>query len=240
MITRAKKREFIEDIKKANWYEGPMTGFSECAKCGQCCLKNACACVPEDFDDLSVKGIEKILDSGKYMICAFYGNASMPNGIPIEALPVITAREVGCPDNGIYITMLHSKCAMLGPNGCKLSEDERPSQGLLLIPDGKGCKCYLDAPTDFWREHWNALDEVIKKRTGKTCQELFEEELRPLATSIKRAIQMAVLYGGSISYQEFMTAEAMKRLGVFYGLFGKKLGEVMDDFIDWVDVRPVK
>ena len=98
----------------------------------------------------------------------------------------------------------------------------------------------IDAPTDFWREHWDALDEVIKKRTGKTCQELFEEELRPLATRIKRAIQMAVLYGGSISYQEFMTAEAMKRLGVFYGLFGKKLGEVMDDFIDWVDVRPVK
>ena len=89
MITRKEKREAVERIAKNERYEGPMTGFSKCAGCGICCKKNACACIPEDFEDLSVKGIEEILDSGKYMITAFYNQAEMPNGIPIEAIRLL-------------------------------------------------------------------------------------------------------------------------------------------------------
>lgn len=239
MITKGRKEAFLKQRMSKERYDGPITGFSECAGCGECCRKNACNCVPADFEDLSVKGIEEILDTGKYMITAFYNQAKMPNGIPIEAIPVIAAREVNCKDNGIHITMLHATCAMLGLEGCKLCEDERPSQGLMLIPDGEGCKCLLDVPTVYWEAYSKTLNEVVKKRTGKTVQELFEEELIPLAKDIKHKIQYAVVYGGKISVQEHMAAVAMRDLGVFYGLFGEELGAVMDDFVSWVEVVPV-
>ena len=240
MITRKEKREAVEKIAKNARYEGPMTGFSMCAGCGICCKKNACACIPEDFEDLSIEGIEKILDGGKYMITAFYVHADMPGDIPIRAIPLITAREERCPKNGVNITMRHAKCAMLGEDGCMLSEDERPAQGLLLVPIGEGCRCLLTDPMGEWKEYWKVLDEVVQKRTGKTCQTLFEEELVPLATEIKRKVQIAVIYKKSITYQEYMIADAMSNLGVFYGLFGEELGDVMEDFVDWVDVIPVK
>lgn len=242
MITRKKKLEAVQRIAKKSGYTGPFTGFSQCAQCGECCLKNSCCCIPEDFDDLSPKGIEKILDSNMYMITAFYEEAKRPGEIPIEVIPLISAREVNCPDNGINICMLHSACAMLGPKGCTLSEDERPSQGLMLIPvNENGCRCYIDAPTIFWKKHKENLNEVIKKRSGgKTAQDLFEEELVPLAKQIKHQIQEAVCYNGSVSYYVHKTAVAMRSLGVFYGLFGEEIGDVMQDFVDWVDVDPIK
>ena len=241
MITRKRKREAVQRIAKEHGYTGPLTGFSQCARCGECCLKNSCCCIPEDFDDLSPKGIEELLDSGMYMITAFYEPAKRPGGIPIEVTPVIAAREVNCPDNGINICMLHSACAMLGPKGCTLSEDQRPTQGLMLIPVSEdGCRCYVDAPSTDWQEHKDILDKVVKSRTGKTSQELFEEELVPLAKEIKRQIQEAVCYNGSVSYYVHKTAKAMRTLGVFYGLFGEEIGDVMQDFIDWVEVVPVK
>ncbi|MBR2705064.1 MAG: hypothetical protein IKE91_06330 [Clostridia bacterium] len=241
MITKKRKREALQRIAKKHGYTGPFTGFSQCARCGECCLKNACCCIPEDFDDLSVKGIEKLLDSGKYMITAFYEQAQMPGNIPIEVTPVISAREVNCPDDGINICMLHSACAMLDCDGCTLSEDERPSQGLMLIPVSEdGCRCYISAPSIDWQEYKDILDEVVKRRTGKTSQEIFEEELVPLATEIKRQIEEAVCFMGSVSYYVHKTAKAMRTLGVFYGLFGEEIGDVMQDFIDWVDVDPIQ
>lgn len=236
-----KKKMFLEETMKKNSYSGNITGFSRCVGCGKCCRINACACVPDDFNDLSLDAIEKIIDTGNFMITASYEPTTKSGGIPIEVFPYISAREVACPENGINITMMHSRCSMLGSDGCKFGEDERPSQGLLLIPESNSkCKCMLDTPTDFWMDYKEKLDIIIKRRTGKISQELFEEELFPRANSIKRKIQMAVLYNEPVSYQEYMVADAMRSLGVFYGLFGEKIGDVMNDFIDLAPVESVK
>ena len=234
------KQKFIDRTLKNAGYIGPLTGFKECASCGECCLMNACSCVPEEFSDLSVAGIEKLLDSGKYMITASYSPVEK-RGIPIEAVPHLSAREVNTPQNGISITMIHSECAMLTPKGCKLSDEERPVQGLLLIPNGeKGCKCFVDTPTKLWRPYSTVLDQVVLKRTGKTTQELFEKELVPLAIKLKQKVQLAVVCNVPITQQESMAALAMSQLGVFYGLFGNEMGELMDDFIYRAPIKPVK
>ncbi len=233
-----KKKEFILRTIKANNYNGPIAGFSECIKCGgECCKKNACACVPDDFQDLTLQGIKEILATGNYMITASYRREER-DGIPVTAYPYISAREVDAPQNGIHITMMHSKCAMLRADGCKLTQDDRPSQGLLLIPNGhRGCTCFVDTPTQLWLPYKDVLDRVVSEYTGKTTQELFEKELFPLANKIKRSVQMAVIYDEPVTVQEILTASAMASLGVFYGLFGEEIGKTMDDFIK---IAPIK
>lgn len=235
-----KKKGFMEQTLNDAGYRGKITGFSECVGCGECCLTNACSCVPDEFSEITVKSIEELIDSGKYMITASYDVAVGRRGIPVKAYPHISAREANCPEDGVNITMMHSKCTMLGDNGCKFNEDERPVQGLLLIPMGIGCKCFVDTPTAIWKPYEKVLDEIVVKRKGKTTQQLFEEELFPLAKELKQKIQMSVIYNQTISLQEKIAAEALLRLGAFHGLFGNELGEVIEDFMNLAHIKPIK
>ena len=215
------KKDFIEKTKAEHGYSGRITGFSRCAKCGgACCKVNSCACVPADFEDLSVEGIERALDTGNYMITAVYRNASK-EGIPFIPVPFLAAREVGAPENGVNITMVHSMCALLGDDGCILSEDERPSQGLLLIPKEEDqCVCYVNAPGELWFPYREVFDEVIRKRTGKTAQDFFEEEAEPLAHSIEEKIRDAIMNEGYITKSDYLIAKAMLFLGMFNYFLG--------------------
>ncbi len=237
MITKIGKLDAVLRIASLHGYEGPFTGFSLCAKCGGlCCLKNSCCCIPEDFDDLSPEGIEAILDTGKYMICAFFEAVIRDEEIFINVIPAISAREVECPDNGILISLTRSKCANLDKNGCMLNEDERPSQGLTLIPvDENGCRCFLTNMCDYWEDYLSVLNEVIKKRTGKTVNEIFLENYEQEVTQIKEALQEAVVECKSVPYQVYKAAQRMDKLFLFRAVFGPEIGEAMKFFIEWVE-----
>ena len=231
------KKEYLERELKRVGYSGKIVGFSKCKKCGLCCLRNACSCAVSDFDEITVESIEKIIDSGKYMITASY--TVNEKGFPIKAVPHISAREVNSPKNGVNITMIHSKCAMLTDNGCALTEDDRPSQGLLLIPIGEDCKAFMDTPTEQWKPYMHILDQVVIKRTGKSSQQLFEDEFPNLANRLKRKVQMSILYNNNpIEFAEYQAIDLIEKWGYYHAMYGTDFGNMIRDFIDSVKVKP--
>lgn len=231
------KKDLISRIKIESGYEGPITGFEQCKMCsGECCKKNACACLPEEFGEtLTQSVITKLLDSKYYMITAVYRRAPQKSGIPIEAIPILSAREIDVPENGIFISMIHSKCANLGEKGCILNESQRPTQGLLLIPrDKDNCTCFVGVGKiiDQWIKYKEIMDEVIFSKTGKNCQELFEEVIFDEAQIVKKIVECSFIMDMPVNHSTYMAAKAMDLLGVFYGIYGEKIGTMMHDIVN--------
>ena len=237
-----KKKRFIERTMADAGYKGKICGFTECAKCGGiCCRTNACACVPEEFPEITEKFIENLLDSRNYMITAAYELTGGNPTIPVTAYPIISAREVACERNGIHISMMHSKCALFeSGKGCRFSDDERPVQGLTLIPySDEKCENLMDLPVDLWKPYRTILDTVVKERTGSSTQELFEKEFYPMINHLKISVQKAVVYGKTITVQEEMAVRALISLGAFKGIYGAEIGAVVEDFIELCKVDPL-
>lgn len=233
------KKEYIEQKLKEGGYSGEITGFTECTTCGLCCLRNACSCSVADFEEITVESIEKIIDSGKYMITASFELSEERKKFPIKVIPHISAREITSPQNGINITMMHSKCAMLASNGCILAKEERPSQGLLIIPTDEGCKAFMDVPTKEWEPYMHILDQVVIKRTGKRSQEIFENEFADLAYRLKCKVQRSVIYDGDpIEFAEYHAIQVIDQWGYYRAVYGDKLGNAIHSFIDMVNVKP--
>ena len=63
-----------------------------------------------------------LIDAFSELVSFVYTVNENEKGFPIKAVPHISAREVNSPKNGVNITMIHSKCAMLTDNGCALTD----------------------------------------------------------------------------------------------------------------------
>lgn len=203
------KTAYIAQLLEEKHHTGPITGFEACKKCkGMCCYKNACSCAPSDVgEEVTVESVERMLASGKYMITATYVvdqtcKTDLP--VPIRVIPHISAREVDAGE--VHISLLHSKCKMLGKNGCTLSEEERPTQGLLLIPKNDDeCEDLMPFMSEIWAPYAKVLDKVVKRKTGMTSQQHLEKEAKTLLRELRGKLLMAALYdGGSITHGEYM------------------------------------
>lgn len=165
-----KKQKYIAKKLREHEIETNIS-CSICKKCqGQCCKTSGCGLLPCDVEDMSVEGIKKMLDTGKYSISYI---VQLEPVIPIASL---TSREEG--RGRIANSLIRSKCSLLKEDGCTLSEEERPTQALLLIP-GENMNCTeLITPReniDEWLVHQQILEQVILDETGKTLDEIFEE-----------------------------------------------------------------
>ena len=211
------KEAYITQLLKEKHHTGPITGFEACKKCkGMCCYRNACSCAPADVgEEVTVQSVERMLATGKYMITATYVvdktcQTSLP--VPIRAIPHISAREVDAGE--IHISLLHSKCALLGKNGCTLTREERPTQGLLLIPkNDEECEELMPFMSEIWKPYIKVLEEVVKRKTGMTSQQHFEKEALSLLRSLRMKLCTATMYHGSITHGEYMALRAFDSWG---------------------------
>jgi hypothetical protein len=156
-----------------------------------------------DIPDLSVAGIKSMLDTGKYSISFFYSD-------PLGPIPIMVARDIGA--GRIATTMIRQQCS-LWDNGCPLSDDERPTLGLLFMPKENhqceilvnGIECLID-----WFSVRSIMEEVIKEETGQSTIELFYKACISDALLIKNKLKDHI----KLSEAETMALEIIDNCGV--------------------------
>lgn len=160
-----KKEEFI-----SSYYNGTELYVDKnlCRQCkGRCCKVSGCGLLPCDIPIQTPEGIRAMLDTGKFMISVAFTTDGL-------ITPIMSSREVGA--DRIDFNLIHRPCALLGPNGCPFSDDERPMLGLLFIPkENKKCYNPVNGTNVFleWSTMAPIMEEVIFNETGKSSEELF-------------------------------------------------------------------
>ena len=120
-----------------------------CKKCGgKCCQQCGCSYFPEDFMDLSFEAIYKKISLNEVAIDSFkfLGSPYNPLDEPIYYLRVANRKGGGC----VFLT----------DTGCKLSYEERPAGGRLLVPFWSGCY-FLFSEKEFI-EKWIPYQKLLK------------------------------------------------------------------------------
>lgn len=187
---RPKDKNAYITSKMRDFPRNPYLNHSICEKCGgKCCKAGGCGLMPCDVPEMSVEGIRKMLDTGKYSI-TFFCAATECGIIPI---PIINAREV---DSGkVNNSIIRKPCALQGEKGCELSDDERPTMGLLYIPIAKGdCRMLVSANDTLneWFPYKAIMDEVVFEETGKSSEELFYSGCVQAAMEIRQKLDMGI------------------------------------------------
>lgn len=181
-----------------------------CHECGGfCCKKSGCDYSPNDFKDKSLTGILNILECGNISIVSVVKFRMLPNGKKCcEPLLFLRARNI---DRGIIDLISYRKqCSMLTETGCTYDLEHRPSGGANLTPVGLDPKtkmplCYpAEDPKTIiypWESYQKVLEKAVKRLTGKTVDEVFEEQLEELfVTSLNQNFEgINVVEGFQIS-----------------------------------------
>lgn len=117
------------EIKK-NYDKARNTNSELCKKCGgMCCKKCGCHFSPEDFKDTSFNTLKEEIQKGYISIDWVDGEMVLRDG----GVYILRARNVGMPI--VDVSHNRSSCILWDEkNGCKLSYEERPTGGKLLIP----------------------------------------------------------------------------------------------------------
>lgn len=142
------------------WIREKTQNPEMCKKCGgMCCKQCGCAYFPEDLGEkLSYENLLEFFEKKLIIIdCVRYedGNAYKPLAEPIYYLRVPNVMEKGkLAENG------SGKCSFLTEKGCKLSYDQRPSEGKYLVPFWSGC--YLLYKTQEFIDVWTPYQDLLK------------------------------------------------------------------------------
>ncbi len=146
-----------------------------CAKCGgKCCQTYPCSYYPSDFKEMNLATIRGVISSTDAVIDIernpLYGSAVdfyylllRPRGICDGYYRVLTDfRLMKC---GIKT----NRCIHLKGNGCELDVNNRPGEGIQLIPQKDGAECYLSETGVIEQKKWyrnisnqQVLYEVLK------------------------------------------------------------------------------
>ena len=158
------KQAYI-NLKKREHNVTSHTNCSICSECnGKCCKSGGCGLMTCDIPEISVEGITKLLDSGKYSINFLYSDL-------FGVIPSMHAREEDA--SRINNSPIRKTCSLLGNNGCTLSKKERPTLGLMFIPKPNfDCKLIVDDLDILydWIPLKDLMEKVIFKETGKSVQ----------------------------------------------------------------------
>ena len=178
-------RHKVEKVKVHSEYENRDL----CTVCGgRCCKMAPCHFAPHDFADLSYKAIKKIIKNKGYISVVRFSESS------INA----TAECIGFVQKEFFVLRVRTGetkiavnsteifkgdwCSMLSNSGCKLSFEERPYGGKMLIPgEGRSCEqkytikeCVMDwipyqkvlkRVFNYFRMRQDYIDYVHPKRT---------------------------------------------------------------------------
>lgn len=158
-----------------------------CAECGGfCCKKCGCDYSVDDFDDLSVDAIQKLLEEGHVSIVSFQ-NFKEING-KMTCSPYLYLRERNINRPAVDLLSMKTRCSSLTDTGCMYSLENRPSGGVNLIPR-KGEPCYPEKnPFDIvkgFERYQKSLSRVVKRMTGKSVDAQLREDVYKLFCDIR-------------------------------------------------------
>ena len=132
--------------------------------------------MPVDIEPFTVEHIIKLIDSGKYIITIKVCDYN-------AVLTCLSTREVD--DNEVFrISKPHRTCSLLTDKGCDLSEEERPSMALLLVPS-ENFICRQLVPSheimDCWKRKASIMEKVVQHYSGKDSYSLAIESFDEVA-----------------------------------------------------------
>lgn len=184
--------------------------YEMCKKCqGVCCKQNGCVYKPTDFKSLDFESLKIELEKGKISI------SGQPIPLTKHAwtfLPYLRARNKNA--NTVDLITNGGPCINLTENGCTLSEEERPSYGLLAKPAkiGGPCRGFDSGDAINWLDYSDVLDKLIKYYTNKEMIDIIVEEISKQIIESKKKCQKKI----SLSMME------KENINWYYNIMGNK------------------
>lgn len=155
-----------------------------CHTCGgMCCKKSGCDYWVNDFQDLSYKGILKILSSGNVSVVAMIDFMNIHGALVAE--PFLYLRARNSDKDVIDLVSYKTRCSLLTSTGCLLPYEERPSGGKNLKPsreeDGP-CLPILNPMEQLleWKKYQPVLRKVVKNYTGMSVENKIRQDVEAL------------------------------------------------------------
>lgn len=100
-----------------------------CSKCGgECCKRCGCYFSPDDFKEISFEALKTEIERGYISIVIVWGKMALRD----LDVYILRVRNQGAPI--VDTELKRTPCIFLTETGCKLTYEQRPSGGKLLIP----------------------------------------------------------------------------------------------------------
>lgn len=161
--------------------------YEMCKKCGgACCKQNGCVYKPTDFKSMDFSYLKQELEKGRISIS---GQATKIGGSAWTYMPYLRARNKNAEI--IELVPIGNPCINLTDTGCSLSEEERPTYGLLVKPTKIGGPCEKinsDDATD-WLYYSEVLEKLVKYYTNKEIIDVLVDEISKKIVEINKKIK---------------------------------------------------
>ncbi len=163
-----------------------------CNECkGACCKRNSCGYLPEDFQSMDYDYLLDRIKQGN--ITVTFNTFEVHR--TLELIKKFNKEDFIYNLWSYYVYLMARNnvsdivdfnrkpgiCTMLDVDGCKYSDEERPSLGLSVIPTQVGGLC-VNAAKDYrleiiydWVKHQEVLERIIHYFTGKDSLQLLKE-----------------------------------------------------------------
>ena len=198
--------------------------YEMCKKCGgACCKQNGCVYAPTDFKSMDFSYLKEEIEKGKISIS---GQASSFAGGMWTYIPYLRAKN-----NDAEIVDLITKggpCANLTEKGCSLTEEERPTFGLLVKPTKIGGPWKLENQEQAlnWIDYSDVLEKLVKYYTNKEVIDVVVEEISKQIIEIKEKLKNnielnpmekinASWYYNVMANKPYYTPDEVKKLVIF-------------------------
>lgn len=146
--------------KDQNWIRQKTQNPEMCKKCGgECCKRCGCAYFPEDLGELSYEKLVELWKKGVAVIdCMSYRDGNFYKPLPE---PIYYLRAPNVNEHGKMVALKGmGPCYFLTEKGCKLSYDQRPSEGRYMVPFWSGC--YTLYKEQEFIDLWNPYQDLLK------------------------------------------------------------------------------
>jgi hypothetical protein len=191
--------------------------YEICKKCGgECCKRCGCNYYPKDFKEMTFEHLKSILDKGEISITTcVYVNADCNNKIFIEKVLNLRARNINRP----IVDLISKKntCSVLTETGCKYSFNERPTGGILLIPDNDECiNIYPpELQLEEWKKHQEVLKILVKHYTNNPFEKEFELQVAKVSEALKVEARLHLSRKTKLTIESIEIMQTLKLLQDF-------------------------
>lgn len=198
--------------------------YEMCKKCGgECCKQNGCVYMPKDFESMEFSYLKDVLEEGRISI------SGQPTEFASNAwtyVPYLRARN---KDAAIVDLITNGgPCINLTPNGCSLSEEKRPTFGLLVKPTkiGGPCEKVNSVSAEEWLNYSEVLERLVKYYTNKDIIDIIVDETAKKILAIKKKkkaniklnpmeLQNAYWYFAIMNNKPYYTPDEVKKMIFF-------------------------
>ena len=159
---------------------------------GVCCKQNGCVYMPKDFESMEFSYLKNELEKGKISIS---GQVIKLFKNMWTYIPYLRARNKDA--NIVDLITNGGPCINLTETGCSLSEEKRPTFGLLVKPTkiGGPCEKVNSDSADDWLDYSEVLEELVKYYTNKSIIDIIVDEIASQMIIINKKIKDNIQLG---------------------------------------------